>query len=62
MRYPCPKQRQPARQDPESVSLPQEVGGKEAGMPLYMSQFAYTLEAWATLARSAEARSAAVGL
>jgi hypothetical protein len=38
------------------------VGGRkeEAIMPLYMTQFAYTPEAWATLVDNPEDRSAAV--
>jgi uncharacterized protein with GYD domain len=38
------------------------VGGRkeEATMPLYMSQFAYTPEAWAALVDNPEDRSAAV--
>jgi uncharacterized protein with GYD domain len=44
----------------ESVGPPGEAGGKEAGMTLFMSQFAYTPEAWAALTRNPEDRSAAV--
>jgi uncharacterized protein with GYD domain len=35
-------------------------GRKEAGVPLYMTQFAYTPEAWAALTRNPEDRSEAV--
>ena len=36
-------------------------GRKEAGLPLYMTQFSYTPEAWAALTRSPEDRSEAIG-
>ena len=45
-----------------SVSPPGKAGRKEdAGMPLYMSQFAYTSEAWAALTQNPEDRRQAFG-
>jgi hypothetical protein len=35
-------------------------GKEEVGMPLYMSQFAYTSEAWAALVQNPEDRGEAI--